>query len=406
MRIELPEYVKEVLTTLNNSNFTAYVVGGCVRDSLLGLEPKDWDVTTDATPNQVEDIFDHTIPTGKQYGTITVICKNSEQVEVTSFRADGNYSDGRRPDKVTFGKDIIEDLSRRDLTINAMAYNELVGLVDPFNGQQDLENKIIKFVGNPGARIREDALRILRAVRFMLRLNFSMDDETAKELNSLYKLLDNLSKERIHDELIQILNYLKNDNYKDFITDKGFNLFKYIFEVKYLGPVLQYLFEDIPYTLKLAYILKCKKLYETEMWLRKYKFSNDNIKEIISLMNIDTLIAHTNKEDIDFNSDVILKNLLRHFEESYVTEYFTYYENGKLILDINHCLAEPYRIKHLKLSGDNLVEKGLKGKQIRECLEYLLDYVITDSNLNNEEDLYNIVDTFILYKNKKTLKDA
>lgn len=401
MNIELPEYVKNILQELNKWGFAAYVVGGCVRDSLLGVEPKDWDVTTDATPDEVEAIFKNTIPTGKQYGTITVICDNGEQVEITTFRKDGTYGDGRRPDNVTFGKDIIEDLSRRDLTVNAIAFNELVGLVDPFNGQQDLENKIISFVGSAEDRIKEDALRILRAIRFMLRLGFTLDGLATNVLDSNADLLNRISKERIHDELIQILSYLKDKKYEGFVHFRIPNIFKYVFEIEDITLILEHLFDDIPYTLKLAYILKCKKLYEAEIWLRKYKFSNDDIKEIISFINI---MAAVKNYDFTEKSTLnpFIKSLLRHYDELCVITYFKYYCNGKLAVNINYCIVEPYRIKHLKLTGENLIEKGLKGKEIGECLEYLLDYVITDPELNNEEDLNNIVDRFILYKKKET----
>lgn len=406
MEIKLPNYVKHVLNKLNKHGYAAYVVGGCVRDSLLGVEPKDWDVTTDATPDETEKIFSHTIPTGKRFGTITVICHEKESketysVEVTTFRADGEYLDGRRPEKVTFGKDIIEDLSRRDLTINAMAYNELVGLVDPFNGQQDLENKIIRFVGSASTRIREDALRVLRAIRFMLRLGFSMDDETANILNKYSKFLSNLSEERIHDELIKILTYLKNNNYEHFISFKISDIFKYIFEIETIGLIQEHLFDDIPYTLKLAYILSCKKLYEVEIWLRKYKFTNKDIKEVISFMNIMTAVKNYDFTE-KFTLNPFIKSLLRHYDELCVITYFKYYCNGKLAPNINYCIVEPYRIKHLKINGNDLIEKGLKGEQVKECLDYLLDCIIIDPELNNEEDLYNMVDRFILYKKKET----
>ena len=406
MEIKLPNYIKHVLDKLNKHGYAAYVVGGCVRDSLLGIEPKDWDVTTDATPDETEKIFSHTIPTGKRFGTITVICHEKESketysVEVTTFRADGEYLDGRRPEKVTFGKDIIEDLSRRDLTINAMAYNELVGLVDPFNGQQDLENKIISFVGNTEDRIKEDALRILRAIRFTFRLDFNMCSIAENVLDSMASLLDKVSKERVHDELIQILSYLKDKQYEDFVHFRIPNIFKYIFEIENVGSIQEHLFDDIPYTLKLAYILRCKKLYEAEIWLRKYKFSNNNIEEIITFIN---LINDMNNIEINenFNLGIFIKNLLRTYDEIYVIRYFKYYCKGAMAYNINQYIVEPYKVKHLKLTGENLIEKGLQGKQIGECLEYLLDYVITDPELNNEEDLYNIVDRFILYKKKET----
>ena len=401
MKIELPEYVEGTLKDLNEMGYAAYVVGGCVRDSLLGIEPKDWDICTDATPDEVESFFADTKPTGKKYGTILVGWHREDgyedhYMEITTFRSDGDYSDGRRPDKVTFGKDIVEDLSRRDLTVNAMAYNDLVGLIDPFNGQQALENKIIDFVGNAEDRVNEDALRILRAIRFMLRLGFTLESTAENVLDSSASLLNNVSKERIHDELIQILNYLKDKKYKGFVHFRIPNIFKYIFEVEDITSILEYLFDDIPYTLKLAHILSCKKLYEAEIWLRKYKFTNDDIKKIITFIKINTSMKSIGLVK-DFNLGVFIKTLLRNYDELCVITHFKYYCNG---ININRYITEPYRVKHLKLTGNDLLGKGLKNKQIGECLEYLLDYVIVDPELNNEEDLYNIVDRFILYKNK------
>ena len=198
-------------------DFQSYVVGGCVRDSLLGKTPKDWDITTDATPAQMKRIFvmhrDRVIPTGEKYGTITVLM-NDIPYEITTFRADGLYSDGRRPDSVTFSKTIEEDLSRRDFTINAMAYNDERGLIDLYGGERDLQNKIIRCVGNPEQRFREDALRIMRAIRFAVFLGFDIEKETLNAIYECGELLENISFERIRDELIKILSYIQEDEKK------------------------------------------------------------------------------------------------------------------------------------------------------------------------------------------------
>jgi tRNA nucleotidyltransferase (CCA-adding enzyme) len=174
MKIAIPHDVKTIMDELYKHGYEAFIVGGCVRDSLLGVSPKDWDITTNATPNDMRMVFNdyYVIPTGEKYGTMTVLL-NDIPYEVTTYRADGNYSDGRRPDEVTFSNTLEEDLNRRDFTINAMAYNDVIGLVDYFGGYKDLNNKTIKCVGKSEDRFTEDALRIMRAVRFAVVYSLS-----------------------------------------------------------------------------------------------------------------------------------------------------------------------------------------------------------------------------------------
>ena len=203
MFIEVPDDVLRILTVLRENNYKAYVVGGCVRDSLLGCTPHDWDITTDATPDEVSKLFKKVIPSGIDFGTVTVrINKNS--YEVTTFRKDGRYSDGRHPDAIQFEKNLSEDVSRRDLTINAIAYNPWEGVIDLVGGLQDLADKKIRFVGNPYDRLREDPLRALRAIRFAARYNFGMDDYTANACLEVFADRCNcISSERIHDEIVK-----------------------------------------------------------------------------------------------------------------------------------------------------------------------------------------------------------
>ena len=165
MEIRIPVPAEEIINKLNEHGYEAYVVGGCVRDMLLGREPGDWDITTSALPGQVKEVFRRTVDTGIQHGTVTVMM-GKEGYEVTTYRIDGEYSDGRHPNSVEFTPDLVEDLKRRDFTINAMAYNDQVGLVDKFGGLDDIEKKLVRCVGNPDKRFNEDALRILRALRF------------------------------------------------------------------------------------------------------------------------------------------------------------------------------------------------------------------------------------------------
>ncbi len=204
--ILIPPHALTVVERLERYGFEAYVVGGCVRDSLLGRCPKDWDVCTNALPEEVLRVFRrfHVIKTGLQHGTLTVMV-NHQPVEVTTFRIDGSYTDNRHPDSVNFVSRVEEDLARRDFTINAMAYNPTRGLVDAFDGQADLRARIIRCVGEPDARFNEDGLRILRALRFAARYNFGIETETAYSIHRNRHLLENVSVERIFSELKGIL---------------------------------------------------------------------------------------------------------------------------------------------------------------------------------------------------------
>ena len=207
MTIRMDEGAAELLDTLHKAGYAAYVVGGCVRDSLLGLTPHDWDLCTSALPQQVMELFgaQRCIPTGLQHGTVTVK-QSGALYEITTFRTEGTYTDGRHPDEVHFVPDVREDLARRDFTINAMAYNEKEGLVDPFGGQADLQSGILRAVGVPHQRFTEDALRILRLYRFAARFGFSIDPPTAQAAQKLCAHLDCVSVERIEEELAKLLS--------------------------------------------------------------------------------------------------------------------------------------------------------------------------------------------------------
>lgn len=206
MTIRMDEGAAELLDTLHRAGYAAYVVGGCVRDSLLGLTPHDWDLCTSALPQQGMELFgaEKCIPTGLQHGTVTVK-QGGGLYEITTFRTEGAYTDGRHPDEVHFVPDVREDLARRDFTINAMAYNAKEGLIDPFGGQADLQSGILRAVGVPHQRFTEDALRILRLYRFAARFGFSIDPPTAQAAQKLCAHLDCVSVERIEEELAKLL---------------------------------------------------------------------------------------------------------------------------------------------------------------------------------------------------------
>lgn len=199
----LPNYIERILDTIHQAGYQAYVVGGCVRDALMGREPHDYDITTNAKPEQVEGLFEKTIPTGIQHGTITVL--SDSPVEITTFRQEKEYKDHRHPSTVEFVEDVKEDLARRDFTMNAIAYCHETGFIDPFYGRIDIEDKIVRAVGNPYNRFQEDALRMLRAHRFAAQLVFSIEEETNKAIKDLAHTISYVSIERVRTELVKIL---------------------------------------------------------------------------------------------------------------------------------------------------------------------------------------------------------
>lgn len=202
--IKMPEGVKQIIETLNKNGYEAFAVGGCIRDSVMGRNPHDWDITTSAKPHEVKKLFRRSVDTGIEHGTVTILLPDGAY-EVTTYRIDGEYIDFRHPKEVIYASDLKEDLLRRDFTVNAIAYNDSDGVVDPYDGIGDIERKIIRCVGNATDRFMEDALRILRAIRFSAQLGFSIEDSTAEAIKKLAPLLSNISAERICAELIKTI---------------------------------------------------------------------------------------------------------------------------------------------------------------------------------------------------------
>ena len=232
IKIEVPSDVNRILELLYFYGYDAYIVGGCVRDSILNRTPNDWDICTNCSPEKMLDIFSSfkVIPTGLKHGTVTVVI-NNENYEVTTYRIDGEYIDGRHPESVVFTNELKEDLRRRDFTINAMAYNDKVGLVDYYGGIQDISNKIIKCVGKPLERFSEDYLRMLRAIRFSTQLGYALDINTHKAIEQLSKNINSVSSERIREELNKIL---MSD-----VPSQGFKLLKNTEILKHIIPELE-----------------------------------------------------------------------------------------------------------------------------------------------------------------------
>ena len=400
MKIDLPSSVKYIIETLNHNGYEAYVVGGCVRDSILHKIPKDWDITTNALPDSVKSIFKDKkiIDTGIKHGTVTIILEDSSY-EITTFRLDGEYRDNRHPHEVHFVNDLIEDLSRRDFTINAMAYNDKLGLIDPFNGQDDISNKLIRCVGVPDDRFTEDALRILRAVRFSTQLGFKI--ELAETLPALLKnayLLKNISVERIRDELIKTLNYgyssllkfcLKNANVLDFDYNEDI-LLNNTFTNDYLEKLSLIIINN---TENIDFNTDTDK---ARQWLKNLKLSNSEIDKILKLIkaykyvenNINTNCIKYDKEKFE---KIISRHIYKICEDGYynVMNMFKYVDTN-IYLFLKNNANEKYwchNLSMLNINGNDIKDIGFVDKDISKVLDILLEEVICENTKNNIKDL-------------------
>lgn len=369
--MKIPKEIITILSLLEQHNYESYVVGGCVRDNLRGVKPHDYDICTAATPEEVKEVFKNykIIDTGLKHGTVTIIGK-SDKYEITTFRIDGNYSDNRHPDSIQFTTDIVKDLSRRDFTINAMAYSNINGLQDPFDGKTDLKNKIIKCVGNPDTRFNEDALRILRAIRFSAKLNFSIEFNTKKSMEKNKDLLDNITVERKTSELLQILEY---ENDLDMFKNHLSILNKVI-------PSIDTLTDTI-----ILNVLRVKTIYEKLAFiysqiginnLYTLKLDNKTIKIVQSLYE---LINIKNVKDYE------LKTLLATYNEQIL-----YMWNDMLELNYSNRINEiitlkiPYRIKDLDIKGEDLLALNIEPIKIGKILESLILKVRKNPKLNKK----------------------
>jgi len=438
MDIKLPQEAEYIINTLNKNGFEAYVVGGCVRDSLLGRVPQDWDITTNALPEKIIDIFDHTVPTGLQHGTVTVVL-NKDNYEVTTYRIDGEYLDNRRPEKVIFTSSIEEDLSRRDFTINAMAYNHSKGLVDPFNGKNDLDQKLIRCVGDAGLRFNEDALRMLRAIRFGAQLNFYIDDNSFNSIITNHHLIKNVSMERIRDELSKLLMSNKpSEGIRNLYKSK---LLTYILPelISCIGfeqcnphhdkDVFEHLMSVLDHTpgslsLRLAALLhdiakpQCftkdemgighfymhhlKSADIAEEILKRLRFDNSTIKKVsilikehmsgYDLKKNGAIKKFINRVGIDNLEDLFLlqkADVLSHREPQDLTPILEIKEAVDTILKENH----PLSVKDLAITGSDLIELGYSpGKHLGLTLNELLEMVLVCPELNTKDQLLNIAD--------------
>ncbi|BBF44537.1 tRNA nucleotidyltransferase [Lachnospiraceae bacterium KM106-2] len=450
MQIKVPSNVKLIIEELNKSGFQAYAVGGCVRDSILGRVPGDWDITTSAKPMQVKEIFSRTVDTGIEHGTVTVMI-GKEGYEVTTYRIDGEYEDNRHPKSVEFTSNLVEDLKRRDFTINAMAYNDEEGIVDVFEGLKDIERKVIRCVGTPQHRFDEDALRILRAIRFAGQLGFHIEDETREAIIEKAPNLSSISAERIRVELTKLLISKGPDRlimgYETGITKVVLPEFDLMLETKQnnhhhkydVGRHSIHSVEEISRMVKEAdidskhHVILCwtmllhdvgKPVTKTvdeqgidhfhghqiesekiaKKVLKRLKFDNYTIDMVCRLIRWHDKRYELNEVAMRQTASQIGKDIMDLLfmvqeadvlaqSEDLQEEKLKVLEEAKIIykgiLERKECLT----LKELSVNGGDLIALGLKpGKQLGEILNELLQRVLVDPELNKKEVLLSLVD--------------
>ena len=393
MIIDLPKNVENIIERLKEHGFEGFAVGGCVRDSLLNKTPTDWDITTDALPADMKKIFKKTFDTGIAHGTVTVLM-DGVGYELTTYRIDGNYSDGRHPDSVSFSKNLSEDLCRRDFTINAMAYSHNKGIVDLFGGRKDLQNGVIRAVGDAKKRFDEDALRMLRAVRFAAQLGFKIDDDTFEAIKEKAKLLSKVSKERIFVELNKSLCGDFAQNIKMVYTS---GLYKYI--GKEFAKLDKSIYDFYPrkfHNKKHMYWAAFLENIENAEAVKKilFELKSDNATRNNAYLLVKELKnpLPSSDEDIRWSLHRIGADLFCDYIEilksdkknvNILDKIDTIENRYSLILKENHA----YEISMLDITGKDLMDIGIsKGPKIGEVLEFLLKKVI-ENPLNNEKSI-------------------
>lgn len=443
IKINIPTEANEIIHTLQNSGHSAYIVGGCVRDSILGRKPNDWDICTSATPDEMLEIFKDKkiIETGLKHGTVTVVV-GGEPFEITTYRIDGEYSDNRRPDSVTFTDNLIEDLKRRDFTINAMAYNDDEGLIDPFCGLDDLEYKKIRCVGSAKERFEEDTLRILRAIRFASQLDFTIMPDTDWNIEQQYKNLKNISIERINSEFCKIATsdsfcvqlLLYQDVFALFIPELKdmfdfpqnnpwhiYNVFDHTIhaiehcESDDLIVRLAVLFHDIgkPHSYQDGEdgVRHFTGHWEvganmTDNIMKRLRFDNDTRNKVVELVYYHDLSVKDRK-DIKKLLNIIgieqferLLEIKRTDAKAYNPIYLEErIENIDIIEQIFKEIVtndECFSLRDLDINGSDLLAIGYKpGKELGIILQGLLDCVIDEEIYNIKEDLIRLAKNWL-----------
>lgn len=382
----IPQEIVTALELLEKKGFEAYLVGGCVRDFLLGRIPNDYDITTNALPNQIIQVFSdyHTIPTGIKHGTVTVIIKKF-QVEITTYRKDSTYSDNRHPDSVEFTPSLKKDLARRDFSMNGMAMNLNQDITDIYNGREDMKNHIINCIENPDRRFDEDSLRILRALRFASQLDFKIEKNTSDSIHRNAKNLKNISAERINAEFEKLIAgknpYYILKEYEDVIQ-------VFMPEYSYSESILKK--DAVQLIRRSAFFLNIEPVYNI---MKRLKYSNKDINDTIKLIEY-------------FNADISSKPALKTILKNIGTELTknlidfrnacgqdTSYSENMLdeILKNNEC----YLISQLDINGKDLMLMGFSGVQTGKILNILIEKVINDEIENSKTALKEYTDAFL-----------
>lgn len=413
MKIEMPSEVKFIISELESHEYEAFAVGGCIRDSLLGRTPNDWDITTSAKPEEVKEIFHRTVDTGIKHGTVTVLI-GKKSFEITTYRVDGAYTDGRHPESVRYSKYLKEDLRRRDFTINAFAYNDEVGLRDEFYGFRDMEWKIIRAVGNAEDRFSEDALRMMRAIRFAAQLGFNIELNT---YNAIIKLAPNIKKVSAERIQVELTKTLMSDHPEVTIEYAKTGLFVEILPVLYdtlSGISAQKTLELLKYVprmviMRYAALLRYRTLEEARDVLRKLKLDNFTINTVTKLVEYQNDI-----NDVIEENDISVREAIHKYGTDLLELMFVFAEaDGRMkreytgfnsrgrnvhlktikrlydeILERGDCVD----LKGLAVNGSDLMELGIVGEQIGETLNWLLHIVMENPALNNKNTLISFVE--------------
>ena len=424
-KIVMPDNVCRIIQVLNTAGFEAYAVGGCVRDTLLNRVPLDWDITTSAKPEQVKSLFRRTIDTGIQHGTVTVMF-GKDGYEVTTYRIDGEYEDGRHPKEVTFTNNLVEDLKRRDFTINAMAYNG-TEIVDEFNGLGDLEEGIIRAVGNAEERFTEDALRILRALRFSAQLNYEIEADTVKAIIKLKDNLKQISAERIRVELTKLLMSDHPEKLTD-VYDYGVTEVVLPIYNSYSDDDRGTIIEALKLTartdrdypdalqdgdndkkaeeyLRYAILLMNAGAENAKSVLRELKFDNETIRCVTVL--VDNIGNRPMLSDADIRRSIVrvgtdlvpilikLWRMTGSDETGISAAYTDEYENHvNRIINRGDCIC----MKDLSVTGRDLIDElNMKpGKELGEVLNYLFDKVLDEPGLNTRNELLRLAKEYLI----------
>lgn len=377
---------KVILKTLINNGFEAFFVGGCVRDWLMGQSINDIDITTSATPDEIEVLFDHTLNVGKAFGTIIVVC-NDMHFEVTTFRHDGESQNGRHPNNVTFTKNLIDDLSRRDFTMNAIAMDVNEQIIDPFNGQNDIKQGIIKTVGNADLRFNEDKLRMLRALRFMAKFGFDLDNQLLNALFAQFNDINNISTKRIITELTKLL--------KSQHVDKAMELLNQLSQrnKKLLGLDLSDIKINQPISIELFFaILKQKQDLDLDDFCltNKQKQTIKQFTRVINKLSYSSNLITIRRLIFSFNVDVF-KSLMQAHDVLLANDINIYFIADNELDQINKNMPI-HSLKDLAINGDDLIKYNGRnaGVWVGVKLYELIDLVLKDQVANEKNTLLNL----------------